>query len=196
MSINLKKSYLWETLPFNMVELNVRQFYIDKNFKQTFNLMIRLISIFIFFVSILALLSFRDLPLSSEVVNPNNDSLNAAKQKFVDEILQAINGKEKMQSDSVFKNVQMLKQMPAERLLGLMNNGFSKALGVGCDHCHNTNDFASEEIPAKQIAREMMNMSGKIREMLSEIKEIKTEDAHVNCTTCHRGSIVPATKME
>lgn len=128
-------------------------------------------------------------------INDNSDSLTEAKQKYVDAILETIKGKENMQADSVFKDVQMLKGMPAEKMLGLMNKGFSTALGVGCDYCHNTQDYASNEIPAKNIAREMMEMSGQIREMLSKMTQIKNEKAHVNCATCHRGSIIPATKV-
>ncbi len=158
--------------------------------------MTKFITGIVFISAIIGIFSFRSMPVGTSTEAISNDSLNAAKQKFVDEIMISIKGKEKMQADSVFKNLKMLNDMPADRLLGLMNNGFSKALGVGCDHCHNTQDFASDEIPAKQIAREMMTMSGKIREMLSQMKEIKDENAHVSCTTCHRGSIVPATKMD
>lgn len=158
--------------------------------------MSRLILILVFSLILILIALYGDFPISASGKYFGNDSLDAAKQKYVDEIMLTISGKEKMPADSVFKDIQMLKGMPAERLLGLMNNGFSKALGVGCDHCHNTQDFASNELPAKEIARQMMTMSGKIREMLAEIKEIKTKDAHVNCTTCHRGNIIPANKMD
>ena len=153
----------------------------------------KFITLLVFFVIVISIMALsNESPVNR---NHNSDSLNAAKQKYVDEIMVTIAGKEKMPSDSVFKDVQMLKGMPAEKLLGIMNKGFSTALGVGCDYCHNTQDFASNEIPAKRIAREMMTMSGQIADMLHNIKDIKTENAHVNCTTCHRGSIVPATKL-
>jgi len=41
----------------------------------------------------------------------------------------------------------------------------------------------------------MMEMSGQIRELISNIKEIESKDATINCMTCHRGEIVPATKL-
>ncbi|HRI85303.1 MAG TPA: c-type cytochrome [Ignavibacteria bacterium] len=124
------------------------------------------------------------------------DSLEAEKENFVNIVKETIKGKEGVSSDSVFRDIQMLKGVPAENLLNIMNYGFSKALGVGCDHCHNTTDWASNEKNAKQISREMMKMSGQIRDMISNIKEIESEKATINCTTCHRGEIVPALKMK
>lgn len=150
----------------------------------------------VFVISIFVSASSDESAIINSDAEANNDSLDAAKKQYVDIILESIKGKENMSSDSVFKDMQILKGMPAEKMLGLMNFGFSKALGVGCDHCHNTQDFASNEIPAKQIAREMMNMSGQIREMLKNMKDIKSEKPSVTCATCHRGSIIPATKLE
>ena len=158
--------------------------------------MYKFISLAVLFVIVTFMMALsNEKPVNRSGISDNSDSLTAAKQLNVDAVLESIKGKEKMPADSVFKDVQMLKGMPAENLLGIMNKGFSTALGVGCDYCHNTQDYASNEIPAKNIAREMMTMSGEIREMLSKMTEIKNEKAHVNCATCHRGSIVPATKV-
>ena len=122
----------------------------------------------------------------------SSDSLDVAKQMYVDQIKETIAGKENISSDSVYADIQMLKDVPAEQLLNIMNKGFSNALGVGCDHCHNTSDWASNEKNEKQIAREMMTMSGQIRDMITNIKEIDSDKATINCYTCHRGEIVPA----
>ncbi len=158
--------------------------------------MYKFISLAVLFVIVTFMMALSNqTPVHRSGISDNSDSLTAAKQQNVDAVLESIKGKEKMPADSVFKDVQMLKGMPAENLLGIMNKGFSTALGVGCDYCHNTQDYASNEIPAKNIAREMMTMSGEIREMLSKMTEIKNDKAHVNCATCHRGSIVPATKV-
>ncbi len=158
--------------------------------------MYKFISLAVLFVIVTFMMALSNqTPVNRSGISDNSDSLTAAKQQNVDAVLESIKGKEKMPADSVFKDVQMLKGMPAENLLGIMNKGFSTALGVGCDYCHNTQDYASNEIPAKNIAREMMTMSGEIREMLSKMTQIKNEKAHVNCATCHRGSIVPATKV-
>ena len=158
--------------------------------------MYKFISLAVLFVIVTFMMALsNEKPVNRSGISDNSDSLTAAKQLNVDAVLESIKGKEKMPADSVFKDVQMLKGMPAENLLGIMNKGFSTALGVGCDYCHNTQDYASNEIPAKNIAREMMTMSGEIREMLSKMTQIKNEKAHVNCATCHRGSIIPATKV-
>ncbi|MBK8982988.1 MAG: c-type cytochrome [Ignavibacteria bacterium] len=149
----------------------------------------------LFFTAVFAFFSFNN----SNHLNQNGlpkDSLEAEKENYVNIVKESIKGKESMSSDSVFSDIQMLKGVPAENLLNIMNHGFSKALGVGCDHCHNTSDWASNEKNAKHISREMMKMSGQIREMISNIKEIESEKATINCTTCHRGEIVPALKLK
>lgn len=155
------------------------------------------ITLFIFFVIMVFIMAFvNENPLKSSTTNKNNDSLNAAKKFYVDEVLISIGDRKNMSADSVYTDIQMLKGMTAAKLLDVMNYGFSNALGVGCDHCHNVQNFASNEKPAKQIAREMMKLSGDIREMVSKIQEIKNEKASVTCYTCHRGEIIPATKMK
>ena len=54
----------------------------------------------------------------------------------VTELLQSIKGKENRPAGEVFKNVTILKTMPAARFLRIMDFGYSRSLGVGCDHCH------------------------------------------------------------
>jgi len=144
----------------------------------------------ILFISILVISVGFHKPLSENGIS--SDSLSAEKDAYVSVLKESIAGKEKMPSDSVYKDIQILKDVPAESLLNIMNKGFSNALGVGCDHCHNTSDWASNEKNAKQIAREMMVMSGQIRDMITNIEEIESENATINCYTCHRGEIVPA----
>lgn len=151
---------------------------------------------FTVFIAVLTAL----ITLSNETAfnknSTDSDSIDAQKKIYVDMVNESIKGREEMQADSVFKNIQIMKTVPAGRLVMIMDKGFSKALGVGCDHCHNTNDWASDEKNTKKITREMMKMSGQIREMISEIKEIESKEATINCTTCHRGEIVPATKLK
>src|SRR5437868_2707554 len=56
-----------------------------------------------------------------------------------------IKGKEKDPASNVFKNIQMLKQVPAGRLLSIMENGYSRSLGVDCTHCHVSDKWESED---------------------------------------------------
>lgn len=104
-----------------------------------------------------------------------------------------IKGKENEPAEKVFKNVQVLKGVPAGRLLAIMNFGYSRALGVDCTHCHTPEKWESEEKQTKQIARGMKEMSDKINsDLLKNMKGLGGREAIVNCSTCHRGEVKPA----
>ncbi len=107
-----------------------------------------------------------------------------------------IKGRETEPAEKVFKNVQMMKTVPAGRLLAIMEIGYARSLGVNCTHCHTPEKWEAEEKPTKQIAREMSAMVGKINgEMLKNIKNLKSENPVINCTTCHRGQVKPALNL-
>lgn len=109
-----------------------------------------------------------------------------------------IKGRENEPASKVFKNVSttMLKDMPAARLLAVMEFGYARSLGVTCTHCHTADKWESEEKPQKQIARDMVAMVTRINgEMLKGVKNLKSAAPTVNCTTCHRGQIVPALNL-
>jgi hypothetical protein len=107
-----------------------------------------------------------------------------------------IKGKEQEPAEKVFKNIQILKGMPAGRLLAVMEFGYARSLGVSCTHCHAPEKWEIEDKPQKQIARDMWAMMGKINtELLKNIKNLKSETPAVNCTTCHRGQIKPALNL-
>ncbi len=123
------------------------------------------------------------------------DSLKADREKYKQKVLASIKGKENLPSDSVYKNIEIFKGVPAGRLLAIMDIAYSQSLGVSCGHCHNTNDFASEEKPQKQITREMWALAAQTRDHLKNIKGLKSENPAVNCTTCHRGQVKPALSL-
>jgi hypothetical protein len=103
-----------------------------------------------------------------------------------------IAGQETKPAEEVFKNIQILKGMPAGRMLRVMELGYARSLGVNCTHCHVENAWEKEDKPTKQIAREMMKMTSTINsDLLKPIKNLKSESPIVNCTTCHRGQIKP-----
>jgi len=95
-----------------------------------------------------------------------------------------------------------LKVLPAStttaNILPIMRN-FSAALGTNCGYCHvwtgpglPTNDYASDEKPAKDVARTMMRMAGTINETLTaNIKKPADQLTRVQCMTCHRGAAIP-----
>lgn len=122
-----------------------------------------------------------------------NDSLDADRAKYSAIINERIKGKEKMRVDSVFTDLKVLGGFPAEFLVRAMNS-WSRALGVSCGHCHNTDNFSSDEKNTKLIAEEMVNMGKMISDKLKTIKGL-SERPIVNCTTCHRGELKPAFNM-
>jgi len=69
-------------------------------------------------------------------------------------VLERIAGHENEPAEQVFKNIQSLKGMPAGRLVRVMNMGYSRALGVGCLHCHYGPDYSSDEKRQKRAARD------------------------------------------
>jgi hypothetical protein len=114
----------------------------------------------------------------------------------LEELRQSISGKDNLPADSVFKNIQLLKGMPAGRLLRVMEIAYSKSLGVDCTHCHVVDQWDKEDKPTKQIAREMWGMMNGINsQFLKNIKNLKSETPTINCTTCHRGQTKPALSL-
>jgi hypothetical protein len=95
-----------------------------------------------------------------------------------------------------------LKVLPATtttaQILPIMRN-FAAALGTNCGYCHvwtgaglPTNDYASDEKPAKEVARVMMRMAGEVNNTLAaNIKKPADQLTRVQCMTCHRGEAIP-----
>jgi tetratricopeptide (TPR) repeat protein len=102
------------------------------------------------------------------------------------------------------KNLQVLpKDWPGKRLQPVMI-GFTRALGVRCSYCHKgeegkpltTFDFASDENPNKDRAREMYRMLGDITDHLKKIKPSGDQRVNMWCDTCHHGRPRPMTLGE
>jgi Photosynthetic reaction centre cytochrome C subunit len=109
------------------------------------------------------------------------------------DLRKSIAGQENKPASEVFKNIQMLKTLPAGRLLRIMEVGYAKSLGVNCTHCHVAGAWEKEDKPTKQITRDMAAMSATINnDLLKKIKNLKGPDPVINCTTCHRGQTKPA----
>ncbi len=89
--------------------------------------------------------------------------------------------KDKRPSQEAFKNIQVLKGVPAGRWMMIMTM-FSKSLGVDCTYCHVEGAFEKDDKPAKQTARKMLRLTGTIYREIYEGK-----DSPINCYTCHRG---------
>ncbi|HEV8610563.1 MAG TPA: hypothetical protein VGS98_10925, partial [Thermoanaerobaculia bacterium] len=77
---------------------------------------------------------------SAPLQNPNQE----ANDQIARAVLERIAGHENEPAEQVFKNIQSLKGMPAGRFVRVMNMGYSRALGVGCLHCHFGQDYSSD----------------------------------------------------
>jgi hypothetical protein len=120
-------------------------------------------------------------------------SVQQTNDAFVEKITKQIAGHEQEPAEKVFKNVQIMKNVPAGRLLLIMNLGYSRALGVTCTHCHVEQDFSSEDKRPKRAAREMAVMHRSINDQLAKMQNLEPnpQGHFINCSTCHRGAVDP-----
>lgn len=116
--------------------------------------------------------------------------------KALAELRKSIQGKEDQPADDVFMNIKVYKGVTAERLLRIMEFGFSQSLGVPCTHCHVPGQWDADDKGAKETARAMSAMVTAINtEYLKKIPTLNGANPSVNCTTCHRGQKRPALEM-
>src|SRR5437764_6620171 len=92
-------------------------------------------------------------------------------------------------SDTVFKNVRVLKGIPVDEFMDTMGM-FASSLGYDCSSCHSpeirTNrDAFAIETPAIQRARGMITMMNTIN------RTYFRGEPRVSCFTCHRGNYTP-----
>ncbi len=102
------------------------------------------------------------------------------------------------------QNLQVFPSDWSGQRLSAPMRGFTRALGVRCSYCHvgeegkplSTYDFASDENPNKERAREMIRMLGSINDHLKKIEPSAAERVNMWCHTCHRGNAKPMTLDE
>lgn len=87
-------------------------------------------------------------------------------------------------AEEQFKNIQVLKGIPAEQLFPTMQF-VAASLGVNCDYCHIKNAFEKDDKKTKQTARKMMEM------MLTINQENFDGHRAVTCYSCHHGNAKP-----
>jgi photosynthetic reaction center cytochrome c subunit len=87
-------------------------------------------------------------------------------------------------AEEQFKNIQVLKGVPADQLVPGMQF-IAASLGVECQFCHVQDAFDKDDKKQKQTARKMMTM------MFAINKENFEGNRKVTCYSCHRGSSVP-----
>jgi len=92
-------------------------------------------------------------------------------------------------AEEAFKNIRVLRGMPADEFMGTMGV-FSAALGISCEDCHGSGDtnwerYALDTSPRKTTARRMVQMMASINQGSFGGRQV------VTCYTCHRGSTRP-----
>ena len=87
-------------------------------------------------------------------------------------------------TEQVYKNIQVLKGVPADQLIPAMQF-IAASLGVGCEHCHVEHEFDKDDKKPKETARKMMTM------MFAIDKENFEGHRVVTCYSCHRGAVKP-----
>lgn len=86
-------------------------------------------------------------------------------------------------------NLRVLKVATGSEVVPIMRT-FATGLGVECSYCHVEGNFASDENPKKESARQMIRLVHSINADFPDGK------MHVSCYTCHRGEIEPKTAAE
>lgn len=96
------------------------------------------------------------------------------------------------------KNLKVLPKNISHEELDKVMDGFKIALGVKCNYCHAQSkdnprklDFASDDKPEKETAREMMRMTAKINKKYFHNQKDGKALLAVSCITCHNGQHEP-----
>jgi hypothetical protein len=91
-----------------------------------------------------------------------------------------------VKAEDYYKNIQVLKGVPANQIVPMMEYMRSALGGVRCQYCHNMPpDFAGDDKPQKRTGRKMLQMVMDIN------KNTFGGAVTVTCYTCHRGSTDP-----
>ncbi|MDE3128750.1 MAG: photosynthetic reaction center cytochrome c subunit, partial [Gemmatimonadota bacterium] len=136
----------------------------------------------------------RRVPLTPEQRAARRDSLTADRQRLMDEVLKSIVGRENDPAGQVFKNVKLLKNMPAGEFVKQMNDDYGKAIGRSCNFCHDVHHWDSDERHEKTVARMMIAMEDSINDAPAYLPQLKNRRGfwpHIECVTCHRGMNEP-----
>jgi hypothetical protein len=96
----------------------------------------------------------------------------------------APNGRQFQTAEQRFKNIQVLKNIPADQLIPSMQF-IAASLGVECEFCHVEHANEKDDKKTKQTARKMITM------MMAINQANFNGDVEVTCYTCHRGVAHP-----
>jgi hypothetical protein len=127
---------------------------------------------------------------------PNPMAQDTVRRKLVDSVLASIAGRENEPAGTVFKNVKVLKDMPAGQFVRQMDTLYGRALGYTCANCHVIGQYDGDTRKNKRNARDMQVMVNYINStQLANMKELDEDYTHVSCATCHTGNGHPKNTM-
>ena len=134
------------------------------------------------------------VPLTDSARRVRDSLTSARRDSGAAMVLRSIAGRENQPAESVFKNIKILKGVPAGRLVNIMNMGFGRSLGVSCGFCHVPGKWDLDDKEEKNTARLMFAMVQTInRDYISKVPPPNDSSPPpvVNCFTCHRGNPRP-----
>jgi len=120
-------------------------------------------------------------------------SIQAYNNRMVQQVLARVGDRQNLPASQVFENISAMPNTPVRVFLTIMNEGYARALGVRCTHCHVEGNFASDDKRPKRAARQMAAMHRMINQQLQAMSELALppQSRFINCSTCHRGMINP-----
>ena len=130
----------------------------------------------------------RGTPLTPEQLAARRDSIAVLRAATVNQLLTTIAGKEDLPAGQVFKNVQLMKDVPAKAFLIQMDSVFGRALSQNCTSCHVGADFATDSLQRKRTARTMIEIVQSINKVELAKFRPAPRTPQITCITCHRGS--------
>jgi hypothetical protein len=129
-------------------------------------------------------------------IPPNPMQQDTVRRAMVDSIMASIAGRENEPAGTVFRNVKLLKEMPAGDFLRNMDVQYGRSLGWTCSNCHVAGKFDDDTKKNKRIARQMQAMQDYINgTQLASVKELDAEYDKATCAMCHRGANEPKGDM-
>jgi hypothetical protein len=133
------------------------------------------------------------VPLTDSARRVRDSTTAARRDSGAASVLRSIAGRENQPAESVFKNIKILKGIPAGRLVNIMNLGFGRSLGVSCGFCHVPGKWDLDDKEEKNTARLMFAMVQTInRDFIAKVPvDSGAPRPVVNCMTCHRGMARP-----
>jgi hypothetical protein len=129
-------------------------------------------------------------PMTPERRAARRDSITTLRTATLADLMKEIAGRENEPAGTVFKNVQLMKDMPAGKFLASMDQDFGRALSHNCTDCHIKDQWASDSLNRKKTARVMIEVLNGINNTLLTKMPVRAGQPtpKINCISCHHGN--------